>query len=187
MAKQFPRLDDRLSAFIAAQRLFFVATAAADGRVNLSPKGCDSLRVLSPERVAWLNLTGSGNESAGHLRQNPRMTLMFCSFDAQPLILRLYGQARVLHPQDGAWAEHLALFPPHPGARQVFLLDIDLVQTSCGFAVPHFEYQGERPTLANWAEKKGEGGLRDYWAEKNQLTIDGFPTGMPVTDETSRS
>lgn len=178
MAKQYAELDDTLSAFITAQPLFFVGTAAREGRVNVSPKGMDSLRILSPTRVAWLSVTGSGNETAGHLLDSPRMTLMFCSFDKQPLILRLYGHARTLHPRDAEWAEHLALFPPLPGTRQIYLLDIDLVQTSCGFAVPYMQFAGERETLRNWAEKRGTDGLREYWAEKNQRTLDGQETGI---------
>jgi len=176
LAQQFPALDDRLSAFIKAQHLFFVGTAAQDGRVNISPKGMDSLRILNPNRVAWLSVTGSGNESAGHLLDNERMTLMFCSFEQQPMILRLYGSARVLHPRDVEWEDYYSLFPPLPGARQIFLMELDLVQTSCGFAVPYFSYAGERDTLRHWAEKRGEEGLQTYWAEKNQHTIDGAET-----------
>lgn len=153
-----------------------MGTAAQEGRVNVSPKGMDSLRILSPTRVAWLNVTGSGNETAGHLLDSPRMTLLFCSFDKQPLILRLYGHARTLHPRDAEWPEYLALFPPLPGARQIYLLDIDLVQTSCGFAVPYMQFKGERDTLRNWAQKRGEDGLQEYWTEKNQRTIDGQET-----------
>lgn len=176
MAQQYPALDDKLQTFIEAQHLFFVGTAARDGRVNVSPKGMDSLRVLGPNRVAWLNVTGSGNETAGHLLDCNRMTLMFCSFDRQPMILRLYGTARTLYPRDDAWEEHLNRFPPLPGARQIFLMDVDLVQTSCGFAVPFMHFEGERDTLRNWATKRGEEGLRDYWEEKNTRSIDGRPT-----------
>lgn len=176
MAQQFPALDDKLCAFVEAQHIFFVATAARSGHVNLSPKGMDSLRILGPQQVAWLNLTGSGNETAGHLLDSNRMTLMFCSFDKQPLILRLYGSARALHPRDAEWAEHLALFPAIAGARQIFLLDIALVQTSCGFAVPYFAFEGERDTLRNWAQKRGDEGLKDYWGEKNLRTLDGKET-----------
>ncbi|PID64269.1 MAG: pyridoxamine 5'-phosphate oxidase [Gammaproteobacteria bacterium] len=137
MAKQFPALDDKHIQFIEQQKLFFVATAADQGYVNVSPKGLDSLRIINKHTVAWLNLTGSGNESAAHILQNPRMTLMFCSFDKQPLILRLYGTATAIHPKDSDWPQYDGLFPDYRGARQIFLLSIELVQTSCGFAVPY--------------------------------------------------
>jgi hypothetical protein len=178
MAKRFSELSDKLTAFIQEQALFFVGTADREGRVNVSPKGMDSLRVLSPRKVAWLNLTGSGNETAAHVRVLPRMTLMFCSFGPQPLILRLYGQARVTHAGDSDWARLCALFPSFAGARQVFELDVDLVQTSCGFAVPYYEFAGERATLTNWANNRGDDGIRQYWADRNQLSLDGNPTGI---------
>jgi hypothetical protein len=136
MGKRFSELNDQHIRFIDRQKMFFVGTAAAESRVNVSPKGMDSLRVLGNNRVVWLNVTGSGNESSAHVQQNPRMTIMFCAFEGLPLILRLYGTARVIHPRDAEWAELYALFPPLPGARQIFDLSVDLVQTSCGQAVP---------------------------------------------------
>lgn len=175
MARRFAELSDRHIGFIARQRVFFVATATADSRINLSPKGMDTLRVAGPKRVRWLNLTGSGNETVAHVRESSRMTLMFCSFDADPLILRVYGQARSIHPGDAEWPGRIAEFPSLPGARQVFDLAVDLVQTSCGFAVPFYEFQGERRQLRDWAEKKGEAGIRRYWRERNRETIDGRP------------
>ena len=178
MAQQFPALAAEHTAFIEAQHLFFVGTAAPEGRVNVSPKGMDSLRVLGPNRVVWLNLTGSGNETAAHLLQSDRMTLMFCSFDRQPLILRVYGHARTVQPHDDEWQELAGLFGEPPGSRQCYVLDVDLVQTSCGFAVPFYEFGGERRTLANWAEKQGEAGIRDYWAANNTTSLDGFETGI---------
>ncbi|MFZ0105436.1 MAG: pyridoxamine 5'-phosphate oxidase family protein [Thiobacillus sp.] len=178
MARFYPALEVRHRDFIAAQKLFFTATAPSDGHINLSPKGMDSLRVLDPRRVAYLDLTGSGNETAAHLRSDGRMTVMFCSFDAEPLILRLYGRGRVVRRQDAAWAELRQHFPVLPGERQLIVLDIDSVQTSCGYAVPLFDYRGERDTLARWAEKKGPAGLLDYWREKNAVSIDGLPTGL---------
>ena len=178
MARFYQVLEDRHRDFISAQKLFFTATAPADGRINLSPKGMDSLRVLDSKRVAYLDLTGSGTETAAHLRHDGRMTLMFCSFDAEPLILRLYGRGHVVRRQDAAWAELRSHFPVLPGERQLIVLDIDSVQTSCGYAVPLFDYRGERDTLARWAEKKGPTGLLDYWREKNTLSIDGLPTGL---------
>ena len=138
----------------------------------------DSLRVLSDSRVAYLDLTGSGNETAAHLKHDGRMTMMWCSFDADPLILRLYGHGHVVRRQDAAWAELHPHFAALPGERQIIVLDIDAVQTSCGYAVPTYTYIGERDTLARWAEKKGAVGLLDYWREKNQVSIDGLPTDL---------
>jgi len=176
--QQYSEISDRLRRFIEAQQLFFVATAARGGRVNVSPKGLDSLRVVSPTRVVWLNGTGSGNETAAHLRDVPRMTLMFCSFVREPLILRLYGTARAVHSRDPEWTELTGLFPPLQGARNVFVLDIDLVQTSCGYGVPEFEFVGQRALMDNWATKKGPDGLAAYQQEHNLVSIDGFPTGL---------
>lgn len=185
MAKQYPTLTPQHRQFIAAQHIFFVGTAAPDGRVNVSPKGMDSLRVLSHDRVLWLNLTGSGNETAAHLQTLPRMTLMFCALSGQPLILRIYGQAQVIHPRDRAWADAIAQFPDLPGARQVIDLQIELVQTSCGMGVPRFDYQGEREDLANWARSQGQKGLEQYWAKKNQVSLDGLPTHILQSDQSS--
>lgn len=176
MSQHYDRLAESHIAFIGQQKIFFVATAARSGRVNLSPKGMDSLRVLGENRVVWLNLTGSGNETAAHLLQEPRMTIMFCAFTGKPLILRLYGTATAVHRKDAAWPELSALFAPLPGARQVFDLRVEAVQTSCGFAVPFFEFAGEREQLKDWALAKGEAGIRDYWEAKNQTSIDGLPT-----------
>lgn len=178
MAQMYPELSDMHARFIAEQKIFFIGTATADSRVNVSPKGMDSLRVIDKNRVVWLNLTGSGNETAAHVRQDPRMTIMFCSFAASPLILRLYGNAKVVHPHDSAWEALYSLFEPIPGARQIFDLSVDLVQTSCGFGVPYFTYEGERDQLRKWAQNKGEEGLRKYWQDKNQISIDGIPTNI---------
>lgn len=180
MGKQFPEITDRFSTFIAAQSMYFVATAASDGRVNLSPKGLDSLRVLGPNRVAWLNLTGSGNETSAHLLDNPRMTVMFCSFDREPLILRLYGTAREVQPKDPDWDELYSEFPPHISARQIYDMTVDLVQTSCGFGVPLMSVESERVLLDTWAEKKGPEGVAEYWQQKNLSSIDGMPTKLAV-------
>lgn len=177
MAERYPCLNDRLIKFIRRQHIYFVATAAREGRVNLSPKGGDTLRILAADSLVWLNLTGSGNESAGHLLDSNRMTLMFCSFEEQAMILRLYGSAEAVHEGDARWAGYEAMFgAPRTGTRQFFLMTIDLVQTSCGYNVPYFDYQGERPTLDQWAERKGREGIRAYWAEKNRLTLDGQET-----------
>lgn len=178
MGQQFEALPERLIEFIHRQHLFFVATATTDSRINISPKGMDSLRVLNRNRVIWLNVTGSGNETAAHITENPRMTLMFCAFEGKPLILRLYGQARAIHHKDSEWQDFYGLFDSLPGARQIFILEIDLVQTSCGMGVPYFGFEGQREQLNNWAERKGEIGIKEYWREKNQFSIDGLETDI---------
>ena len=178
MAEKFEQLNDKHIAFIGAQHLYFVGTAGVEGFVNVSPKGMDSFRVIDAQTVAWLNLTGSGNETATHVQENGRMTVMFCSFDKQPLILRLYGQATVVHPRDARWDELSTLFPSYTGARQVFLLAIELVLTSCGYAVPYYTLQGERPTLTKWADQRGESGIRDYWVEKNVKSLNDKDTNI---------
>lgn len=178
MGQRYSEISDKHKQFIEAQKLFFVATATADSRVNVSPKGMDSLRVLGKNRVAWLNVTGSGNETAAHVQESPRMTIMFAAFDGNPVILRLYGTARAVHKHDPEWAVLSSLFPDTPGARQIFDLAVDLVQTSCGMAVPFFDYAGEREQLNEWAVKKGAEGIAEYWREKNQISLDGKPTNI---------
>ena len=169
--------------FILSQNMFFVATAASDGRVNLSPKGMDLLRVVDDNHIVWLNLTGSGNESAAHVLENERMTIMFCSFDRQPLILRLYGKAAVIYPRHAdQFNEYDQLFGEQPGTRQFFEVNIDLVQTSCGYSIPHYDYSGERQTLTKWARNKGKEGVASYWAEHNQVSLDGKPTNITGHD-----
>jgi len=181
MAKQFPAIDKATGAFIARQHLFFVASAAQTGRVNVSPKDARSLRILGPNLAAYLDQTGSGNETSAHLRADGRLTFMFCAFEGLPLILRLYGRGRVLlrggEDYQRLLADAFAGEEP-PGARQIVLLDIDLVQTSCGFGVPLFDYVDERPNLVRWAESRGEDGMDAYRREKNAVSIDGLPTGM---------
>lgn len=176
MSQQFSALSDRLISFIQQQHLFFVGTATESSRVNISPKGMDSLRIINKNQLIWLNVTGSGNETAGHVQINPRMTIMLCALSGSPMILRIYGEARAIHQQDADWNRLYQQFDPLPGARQIFVLDIDLVQTSCGMAVPFYDYLGEREQLNNWAEKRGHSGIEDYWREKNTLTIDNIAT-----------
>ena len=178
MGKQLPGLNARLISFISSQKVFFVSTAMETGRINLSPKGMDSFRVLDDNTVVWLNLTGSGNETAAHLRYNDRMTLMFCAFEGPPLILRLYGKAKAYHSRDQFWADHIGLFPEIPGSRQLIKVAIDLVQTSCGMGVPLMEYKGERGQLETWAAQLGEEGLRNYQEAKNTRSLDGLPSGI---------
>ena len=178
MPRFTPDISDQLKKFIAEQKVFFVATATADSTINLSPKGMDSLRVLDDTHVVWLNVTGSGNETSAHVQENPRMTLMFTAFEGDPLIVRLYGKAEVIHNNDPEWNDYISLFPPIPGARQLFKLSIELVQTSCGMSIPLMDYQGERELLNNWATKRGEDGIKEYWIENNQESIDGIVTNI---------
>ncbi len=175
-----PKLNGTLRKFIQRQRMFFVATAARDGRVNVSPKGMDTLRIVDDTRIVWLNLSGSGNETAAHLRDTPRMTLMFCAFEGDAMILRVYGQASALHPHDKEWDEAIADFPQIAGSRQIFDLCIDLVQTSCGTGVPLMDFKASRAEteLVPFYEEMGPDGVRDYWRRKNTQSIDGHPTGI---------
>ena len=176
MAKQYEVLSEAHLAFIEAQKVFFTGTSTADSRINVSPKGMDAFRVLCSNRVLWLNLTGSGNETSAHIQHGKRMTIMFCAFEGAPLILRLYGSARVIHQNDADWQEIYSHFEPLPGARQIFDLSVDMVQTSCGMGVPLYTYNGDRSMLKEWAAKKGEEGLQQYWENKNQSSIDNIPT-----------
>jgi len=178
MANFYPELNDKLTQFVREQHLFFVATAASSGRINLSPKGMDTFRVLSPKLVGYLDLTGSGAETAAHILADGRITIMFCSFTAKPLILRLYGRGEIIRPNDAKWSDVSNPFPKLMGARQIILLHIDSLQTSCGFAVPRYELVEERQMLIEWASKKGEAGLKEYRAKKNRVSIDGLGTGL---------
>jgi predicted pyridoxine 5'-phosphate oxidase superfamily flavin-nucleotide-binding protein len=170
-------ISDEIADFIAAQHVFFVATAPTghDGRVNVSPKGLDTFAVLDPNTVAYLDLTGSGVETIAHLRDNGRITIMLCAFDGKPLIVRLYGRGEVL-PIGGADADDLlSRFGSYPGARSVVRVRVDRVSTSCGYGVPLLEYEGERDQLTKWAERRGPDGLDEYRDEKNAASIDGLP------------
>ncbi|MDE2260769.1 MAG: pyridoxamine 5'-phosphate oxidase family protein [Betaproteobacteria bacterium] len=178
MSKRYEALSEGHITFIAKQKIFFVGTATADSRVNISPKGMDTFRVLNSNRALWLSVTGSGNETSAHIQRQPRMTLMFCAFEGPPLILRLYGNATVIHRNKPGWAERFSMFKPLPGARQIFDFSIDLVQASCGMGVPYFSYEEDRKQLSDWADKRGEVGLRQYWEEKNQYSIDQIPTNI---------
>lgn len=180
MSEKFPELSPSLISFIEKQHIFFVGTARSTGTVNVSPKGMDSLKIINPNKLIWLNYTGSGNESAAHILENPRMTIMFCSFELKPLILRVYGQAQAIHPRDESWQEYLNLFSEKSGARQFFSMDIDLVQTSCGFAVPYYEFIEDREALLKWSKQKDDEEIEAYWQEKNQQSIDGFPSNILI-------
>lgn len=179
MAQHHASISDHHAEFIAAQPIFFVATAMEEGRINLSPKGLDgTFRILGPNRVAWLNLTGSGNETAAHLARNDRITIMFCAFAGEPLILRLYGRARALHHRDADWAEFDVRFPEYPAKRQIVVVDVDSVITSCGAGVPLMTYASQRPDLPDWAESIGPEKIRQYWRARNLVSFDGLPTGL---------
>jgi hypothetical protein len=180
MGKFFGELTTAHQAFIAQQKIFFVASAPAEGgRVNVSPKGLGGFRVLTPRLAGYLDLTGSGAETAAHVAQNGRLTLMFCAFEGDPLILRLYGRGRSIKPQDAEWTQLRRLFgPPAEGERQIVTIEIQSVQTSCGFGVPLFAFVGERDILTDWAARKGPEGLAAYRAEKNAVSIDGLPTTL---------
>lgn len=175
MARTYDELSEDLIEWIGRQKIFFVATAPLDGHINLSPKGYDTLRVLDPRRVAYLDLTGSGVETVAHLRHDGRITLMFCAFEGAPRILRLYGRGQV-HPVDSEGFDALRpCFTPRLGMRSIITVDIERISTACGFAVPAMSYEGERHTLDEWAERKGDVGLVRYRAEANAASIDGLP------------
>ncbi len=177
-------ITPELQAFLEAQPVFFVASAplAADGHVNLSPKGLDTLRVLSPTQVAYLDLTGSGNETAAHLAENGRLTLMFCAFQGPPRILRLHARGRVVLPEHDEFAALRPRFPELPGVRQVVVADVERVSTSCGYGVPRMGAPAPRDQLQRWAERKGEDGLRRYRREKNARSIDGLAAPLSARD-----
>jgi len=176
--KRFERLEGSHQKFIAEQHMFFVATAAPEGRVNMAPKDAPSLKVMNPSRIVWVNLTGAENETGAHLAESTRMTLMWCSFTQKPLILRAYGHSRLIHPRDREWDDLIKHFPPRLGSRQILDVKIDFVLTSCGFGVPFYDHVGERDTLQRWEERKGAEGIQQHWEEFNQTSIEGKPTGL---------
>jgi hypothetical protein len=181
MGKQFAYIETTHHDFILQQRIFFVGSAASNGRVNISPKDGAALRILTPSRVVYLDQTGSGNETAAHLKADGRLTIMFCAFAGAPMILRLYGHGTVFARGSADYRRLLAEQfedDERPGARQLVMLEIDMVQTSCGYGVPLFDYVDERTTLTRWAMAKGEEGLEEYRLLKNTKSIDGFPTGI---------
>ena len=180
MAKQFPALTADHRKFIEEQHMFFSGSAGPSGRVNISPKGMDSLRIMGENRILWMNLTGSGNETAGHLKQDPRMTLMWCSYTRRPLILRCYGTAKTYPPGDDGWDSRAVEFPAHRSARQIYDVTVDMVQTSCGYAVPFMDFVQDRDTMQTWVDGKSDEDLRQYWRDKNTTTLDGQETGIPV-------
>ena len=176
MAEQFPSLQDEHIRFIGQQHLFFVGTAGSEGFINVSPKGMDTFRVIDPSEVAWLNLTGSGNETAAHLEADGRITMMMCAFEGAPMILRIYGKGSVIHPKHEKWSELIGLFPDLGGKRQIIDVEVEMVMTCCGMSIPLYDFKDERRELDDWAKGKGEDGIKDYWKEKNEKSIDGLPT-----------
>lgn len=180
MAKFYEAMNEQIMDFIAHQHIFFVASAplSGDGHVNLSPKGLDCFRVLGPNKVAYMDLISSGNETSAHIHENGRITFMFCSFEGSPNILRLYGTGQTILRDTPEWDELSPLFTIYPSTRQLILADIHKVQTSCGYGVPLYDYQGERDTHFRWAEAKGPDGLVEYVNEKNLVSQDGLPAPL---------
>lgn len=184
MGKVRDSITDELKEFIEEQPLFFVGSAplSADGHVNLSPKGVEGLKVLSPSRVAYLDLTGSGNETSAHLTENGRITFMFCAFSGRPRILRLYGRGKVVLPGAAGWDDLIGYFATQPGIRQIITADITRIQTSCGFGVPLMETRGQRDMLGRWAETKGDD-LPGYREKYNAVSIDGLHAPLRPIEE----
>jgi len=180
MGKLSTSIQPQHADFIEKQHIFFVATAplSANGRINLSPKGLDCFRVLSQNKVAYMDLISSGNETSAHTLENGRITIMFCSFEGNPNILRLYGKGFAVLRNTETWDEYAPHFKIYPSTRQIIVATIDLVQTSCGFGVPLYEYVGERDKHFEWADRKGEDGLKEYVKEKNLVSLDGLPTDI---------
>jgi pyridoxamine 5'-phosphate oxidase-like protein len=178
MGQQSSAITDKHRAFIESQKLFFVASAAPKGRVNVSPKGMATLRVLGPNDVAYLDCTGSGSETRAHViaSEDKRLTIMFCSFEGSPMILRLYGQGQSLMRGTPEYSVMLQHFEEIPGARQIVRLAVDLVQTSCGMGVPLFDYKEDRRDLVRYWVRQGAENIRKYWHLKNMKSIDGLPT-----------
>ena len=178
MGKIYDQIDDALRAFIERQHVFFVATAPSgdQGHVNCSPKGLDSLRVIGPRTVAWLDFVGSGAETIAHLRENGRIVVMFCAFDGPPKIVRLHGRGAVVEPSAAGFAPLLERFqPPEIGLRSIIQVEVERISDSCGYGVPQLSFEAERKQLPAWAERKGARGLRQYQIEKNAESIDGLP------------
>jgi hypothetical protein len=178
MADFFAELSESHNKFIAAQPVFFVATAPGAGRINLSPKGLDTFRILGANRVAYLDITGSGNETAAHILDDGRITLMFMSFSRNARILRIYGRGSFARPGSDEYEEHIGLFPAFPGVRQIIFAEVESVSTSCGFGVPEMQLLQPRTAMGKWAEAKGAAGIRDYQEKENAKSIDGLPTGL---------
>jgi hypothetical protein len=177
MSKIYATIDEGITRFIKAQKMFFVASAplAATGHINLSPKGLDSFRILGPKEVAYLDFTGSGVETIAHLRENGRVVIMFCALEGPPKIIRLHGRGKTVEPGDSDFAAMRSAFPAYPGVRAVIVVEVERIADSCGYAVPVYRYEGERDQLVRWAENKGPDGVVDYQSKNNLSSIDGLP------------
>ena len=177
MGKLYKEIDGDVLAFIEAQQMFFVATAPLDGagHVNVSPKGLDTLRVLTPRTIAYLDYVGSGAETIAHLRENGRIVLMFCAFQGPPKIVRVHGRGEVLEPPEPEYLRLRPLFPDAPSGRAIITVVIERIADSCGFGVPLYQYERQRSQLADWADRQGEDGLRTYQVERNARSIDDLP------------
>lgn len=182
MGKVFDSITPELQRWISKQKMFFVATAplAGTGHINCSPKGGDSFRVLGPRAIAYQDLTGSGIETIAHLRENGRVVIMFCAFRGPPKIVRLHGRGKVIEPSDDRFAEAAAGFTPHPGTRAIIRIEVERISDSCGYAVPLYDFVGERTVLDEWIDRKGPEGLVDYRARRNAESIDGLPGLQPA-------
>jgi hypothetical protein len=178
MAVKFTSINQAHQDFIEAQKMFIIGSAGAEGLINVSPKGMDTLKIVDEHTVVWVNHTGSGNETSAHVQENGRMTILFQSFEKAPMILKLYGQATVVHSYDSQWEEISKHFETSVSSRQFFEMKVTLVVTSCGYAVPLYDYKGERNTLKKWSEAKGKKGIKAYWLEKNQVSLDGINTNI---------
>lgn len=182
MGKFYENIAKAHQDFISKQHMFFVGTAPlkTEGRINVSPKGLDCFRVLNESRVAYMDLISSGNETSAHTLENGRITIMFCSFDEIPNILRLYGKGFTVLPETKEWEEYAPFFEVYASTRQIIVADIDLVQTSCGFGVPLYDFKGNRDLHFQWADKKGEKGLEEYLVANNLQSLDGLPTPISL-------
>jgi len=176
VGRAFETITDPMKSFIERQHMFFVATAPnQDGSVNVSPKGLDSFRILDANRVGYLDLTGSGAETIAHVRQNGRITFMFCAFDGKPNIVRLYGTARVVRPNDDEFSELMPRFNERKAIRSLIVANIHRTSNSCGYSVPLMDFVDNRTKLDEWAVAKSDNDLAAYWAQKNNVSIDGLP------------
>lgn len=176
MGRTYDEITEATAAWIERQQMFFIATAPANGgHVNLSPKGLGALRIEGPNRVSYLDLTGSGAETIAHLRDNGRVTIMFCAFEGPPRIVRLYGTGSYVAATDDAFAEAIEAFDEQHGSRAVITVDVERVADSCGYGVPRYTYVEQRKRLAEWSEQRDDEALIQYWAEKNSESIDGLP------------